>query len=125
MWVITNAIYFGTFIDLIKLSKPIVAESLYELCGIKNINNNNDIKLLIGSLHWIRFFRNACARNERIYCLKGAGRIFDIEIRKFGNRYMRIKERKLFDLLVYLRYYMQKKEYQQLIKNIKDKLIKL
>lgn len=125
MWVITKAIYFGTFIDLIELSKPIVAESLCELYGIKDINNNNDIKLLIGSLHWIRIFRNACAHNERIYCLKGAGRIFDQEIRKYGNRYMRIKERKLFDLLVYLRYYMQKKEYQQLIKNIKDKLIKL
>ena len=125
MWVITKAIYFGTFIDLIELSKPVIAESLCELYGIKDANNNNDIKLLIGSLHWVRIFRNACAHNERIYCLKAEGRIFDQEIRKLGSRYMRIKERKLFDLLVYLRYYMQKKEYQSLIKSIKDMLLKL
>ena len=122
MWVITKAIYFGTFIDLIELSKNDVSNTLCEIYQIKSPNDNNDKKLLIGSLHWIRIFRNSCAHNDRIYCLHGEGRIFDNEIRKFDKRYLRNKERKLFDLLVYLRYYMQKEDYCALISKIKQRL---
>lgn len=125
MWVITKAIYFGTFIDLVELSKEEVSDSLCEIYCLKNSINEYDKKLLIGSLHWIRIFRNACAHNERIYCLHGVGRIFENEIKKLGKRYKKIKERKLFDLLVYLRYYMQKEEYQSLISKIKKSLEKL
>lgn len=125
MWIITKAIYFGTFIDLIELSKEEVPNTLCEIYCLKSTTGVNDIKLLIGSLHWIRIFRNACAHNERIYCLCGKGRIFDSEIQKLGPRYKRNRDRKLFDLLVYLRYFMQKAEYQLLISEIKAKLLDL
>ncbi|MFA6824890.1 MAG: Abi family protein [Bacteroidales bacterium] len=125
MWIITKIIYFGTFIDLVELSKENISDDLCSIYQLKDNNGNNDVKLLIGSLHWIRIVRNACAHNERIYCLEGAGRIFDLEINKLGNRYKKNKEKKLFDLLLYLRYYMQKDDYASFISVFKDMLISL
>lgn len=125
MWIITKIVYFGTFIDLVECAKEEISNILCDIYGIKSQNGNYDKKLLVGSLHWIRIFRNACAHNERIYCLHGVGRIYDSEIRKLGNRYKRNKERKLFDLLIYLRYYMQVDDYKILLNKIKSMLKKL
>ena len=125
MWIVTKIVYFGTFIDLIECAKEEIPNALCEIYGLKDLKNVDDKKLLIGSLHWIRIVRNACAHNERIYCLKGEGRIYDSEIRKFGNRYKKNKERKLFDLLIYLRYYMQADDYKELLQKIKEMLEEL
>lgn len=125
MWILTKIIYFGTFIDLIECAKCEISDSLCDIYHLIDGDGNNDYKLLIGSLHWIRIVRNACAHNERIYCLKGDGRIFDNEIRKLGNRYKKNKEKKLFDLLIYLRYYMQADDYKELLTKLKELLQEL
>lgn len=125
MWIVTKIVYFGTFIDLVECAKEEISDSLCEIYNLKDAKGDYDKKLLIGSLHWIRIVRNACAHNERIYCLKGDGRIFDSEIRKLGNRYKKNKERKLFDLLIYLRYYMQADDYKELLSKIKAMLEEL
>lgn len=125
MWIITKVIFLGTFIDLIEYSKPPVIELLCKTYGIEDNDGNYNEKLLIGGLHWVRIVRNACAHNERIYCLHGEGRIFEKEINKFGKRYKKTKTKSVFDLLIYLRYFMSKNEYAELVSTIKTMLEEL
>ncbi len=68
-WIMFKVVNFSTFIDLIKYSKTDVSHSLCNLYGLYDDNGHYNVKLLIGSLHWMRKIRNACAHNERVYCL--------------------------------------------------------
>lgn len=125
MWVLTKIIFFGTFIDMIQRSKEIVRATICSIYEIKTGDTIADEKLLLGSLQWMRIVRNACAHNERIYCLKAKGRIIGKEIKKLRPSYRRDRDKKIFDLLIYLRYYMQEKEYYDLVNKIKSMLVSL
>lgn len=125
MWIVTKIVFLGTFINLIEYSNPSVKNTLCEIYNLKDSSGKNYDKLLFGSLHWIRIVRNACAHNERIYCLKGEGRINDNEILKFGNRYKKIRERRLFDLFIYFKYFLEPSEYRNFISEIKGMLVDL
>jgi len=131
-WIMVKTINFATFIDLLNYSKETVKHSLCSLYGIYDRNGYPSVKLLIGSLHWIRKVRNACAHNERIYCIsrmkelkKNSGRIVEQYIQSYGNRYTRDLEQKLFDLFVYFKYYLPSGEFKAFIKEIKNMLVEL
>lgn len=123
-WVITKVINFGTFIEFLLLAKPKVREALCKLYSLKVGGYNNE-KLLIGSLHWMRVIRNSCAHNERIYCISGEGRIHDDLFRKFNGRYFKSRERRIMDLLVYMKYYLDPGDYAIFIERIKAMLLEL
>ena len=68
-WIMFKVVNFSTFIDLIRYSKTDVSHSLCHLYGLEDDKGHPNVKLLIGSLHWMRKIRNSCAHNERVYCL--------------------------------------------------------
>lgn len=125
-WIMIKVVNFSTLIDIINFSKTDVSHSLCLLYGLENSNGQPNVKLLIGSLHWMRKIRNSCAHNERVYCLtrnqdkKGhSGRILEKYFHSFGNRYTNNLNQKLFDLFVYFKYYLPKGEYKQFISELK------
>ena len=131
-WIMFKVVNFSTFIDLIKYSKTDVSHSLCNLYGLYDDNGHYNVKLLIGSLHWMRKIRNACAHNERVYCLtrkpdkRGrSGRIMEKYLRTLRSGYTRNLEQKLFDLFVYFKYYLPNSEYKQFMKDLKSMLLNL
>lgn len=128
-WIMFKVINFSTFIDVIKCSKTDISHSLCELYGLTEENGLPDVKLLIGSLHWMRKIRNSCAHNERVYCLTrrrerngSSGRIMEKYFRLLSPGYSRHLEQKLFDLFVYFKYYLPRSEYKQFISELKNML---
>ena len=127
-WIMFKVVNFSTFIDLIKYSKMDVSHSLCHLYNLYDDNGRPNVKLLIGSLHWMRKIRNACAHNERVYCLtrksdrNSTGRILEQYFRTLGSGYARNLEQKLFDLFVYFKYYLPNNEYKQFINELKAML---
>ena len=74
-------------------------------------------------------FRNSCAHNERVYCLtrkqerrSHSGRILENYFRMLSNGYSRDLDQRLFDLIVYFKYYLPKSEYKQFINELKGML---
>lgn len=131
-WIMIKVVNFSTFIDIIKVSKSDVSHSLCHLYGIEDEKGRPNVKLLIGSLHWMRKIRNSCAHNERIYCLtrkqesRGhSGRILGKYFRMLSQGYSRDLDQKIFDLIVYFKYYLPKKEYKLFIQELKKMLITL
>lgn len=129
-WIMFKVVNFSTFIDLVKCSKREVAHSLCHLYGIEDDQGRPNVKLLIGSLHWMRRIRNSCAHNERVYCLTrtnehrgNTGRIIEKYFRLLNSGYTRNLEQKLFDLFVYFKYFLPKGEYRQFIGELKAMLI--
>lgn len=97
-----------------------------------------NVKLLIGSLHWMRKVRNACAHNERIYSMIDfSDRINEKYIDTFVNRYkhkvyctggkrrIKNKEKNLMDIIIYFKYYLTQNEYEAFIFDIHALLTKL
>lgn len=124
-WIMLKAINFSTLIDFLDLSKDKVKKDICELYRIKK-NESVDYKLLIGSLHWMRKVRNSCAHNERIYGIKrDNGRIRSPYFDLLPKSYTRDREQKLFDLVVYMRYYLPNKEYRKFVSEIKKLLMNL
>lgn len=131
-WIMIKVINFSTFIDVLQFSKPEVSHSickLYEMLDDKELPN---VKLLIGSLHWMRRIRNSCAHNERIYCLSRSGdkrgrsgRIVENYFRALRPAYIRDNDQKIFDLIVFFKYYLPQKEYQSFISDLKGILFEL
>ena len=135
-WIMFKVINFSTFIDLIKCSKTDVSHSLCNLYSLYDDNGLPNVKLLIGSLHWMRKILNACAHNERVYCLtkkadkrKKTGRILEQYFSMLSPGYTRNLEQKIFDLFVYFKYYLPNSEYKQFIneliimlESLKDKI---
>ncbi|WP_195538638.1 Abi family protein [Eubacterium maltosivorans] len=136
-WILVKVINFSTFIDFLKCSKQDVLNALCELYNMKDRNNGYYHKLLIGSLHWMRLIRNSCAHNERVYDIhpkinsKGgkvnssAGRILCDVFDNLPLSYTRDKRRSIFDLFVYLKYFLDKKDYCTFIKSIYKHLSEL
>ncbi len=131
-WIMFKVVNFSTFIDLVKYSKTDVSHSLCHLYGLEEDNGRPDVKLLIGSLHWMRKVRNSCAHNERVYCLSGhqerrgnTGRILEKYFRLLGSGYIKNSDKKLFDLIVYFKYFLPSNEYKQFIHELKTILLNL
>ena len=128
-WIMFKVVNFSTFIDIVRYSKTDVAHSLCNLYGLIKDDGYPDVKLLIGSLHWMRKIRNSCAHNERVYCLTrqqerrgNSGRIIEKYFRLLSPGYTRNLEQKLFDLFVYFKYYLPKSEYRAFISELKSML---
>lgn len=128
-WIMFKVVNFSTFIDLVNYSKTDVSHALCSLYGLEDVNGRPNVKLLIGSLHWMRKIRNSCAHNERVYCLtrkqerqNSSSRIIEKYFRMLSPGYKRNLEQKLFDLFVYFKYYLPKNEYKQFITELKQML---
>lgn len=132
-WIMIKVVNFSTFINILKNSKMSVTHSICYLYDITDEKELPNVKLLIGSLHWLRKIRNACAHNERIFSLKqkeidqkpNTGRIKEKYIKQLSKSYSRESEKRLFDLLVYFKYYLPDKEYKNMIEEIQTKLEKI
>ena len=131
-WIMIKVVNFSTFIDIIRVSKMDVAHSLCFLYGLEDQTGHPNVKLLIGSLHWMRKIRNSCAHNERIYCLtrnqdprRHTGRILEKYFRSLSRGYSRDLDQKIFDLIVYFKYYLPRTEYKQFISELKGMIMEL
>ena len=126
-WIMMKVINFSTFIDVLEVSKKDVVHSICDLYNIVDGNGKNDVKLLIGSLHWMRKVRNACAHNERVYCLsrtnnsgQPSGRILGQYLNSLRPSYRREHGQKIFDLVVYFKYFLPNTDFKQFIKELKS-----
>ena len=132
-WIMLKVVNFSTFISVLQYSKTDVTHSICQLYGMLDINNLPNVKLLIGSLHWMRKIRNSCAHNERIYCLcrdrdkfhKNSGRINEQYICNLRPAYKRDSCKRIFDLIVYFKYYLPNSEYKTFISKLYDMLYEL
>ncbi len=66
-WIMIKVVNFSTFIDVLQNSKTNVNHAICKLYSMYDDNNLPNVKLLIGSLHWLRRVRNSCAHNERVF----------------------------------------------------------
>ena len=126
-WILIKVIKFSTLIELIDISKNSVKDGLCDLFNIYDKSGYRDYKFLIASLHWMRKVRNSCAHNERIFGMQRIkGRLVDSKYFSLLSRsYTRERKQMLIDLLIYMRYYLDDKDYKKLIGTIKGLLIKL
>lgn len=131
-WIMIKVINFSTFIDVINYGKNKISHSICKLYDMLDEDGYPMVKLLIGSLHWLRRIRNSCAHNERIYCLSrstnrsgSSGRIIEKYFRGLRPSYIRDREQRIFDLFIYFKYYLPHKEYQQFISKLKKILFNL
>lgn len=131
-WIMIKVVNFSTFIDIVRFSKMEVPHSLCKLFELEDFNGRPNVKLLIGSLHWMRKIRNSCAHNERVYCLSRvpdryghSGRILENYFKSLGAGYSRDLNQRIFDLLIYFKYYLPKNEYKQFIHELKIMLTNL
>lgn len=128
-WIMIKVVNFSTFIDIVRVSKLDVPHSLCNLYGLEDQNGYTNVKLLIGSLHWMRKIRNSCAHNERVYCLTRkqdqrvhSGRILEKYFHMLGHGYIRDLNQRIFDLFVYFKYYLPISEYKLFISELKTML---
>lgn len=131
-WIMMKVIRFSTFIDLVSYSKEDVYKEICELYSMYDPKTNKpNKKLLIGSLNWMRKVRNSCAHNERIYNIhldnKGSksGRIIESYLLQLPKSYTKDRQRNIFDLLVYFKYYLSDNDYKDMINELKMMLINL
>ena len=131
-WIMIKVINFSTFIDVLQNSKKEVKHAICELYDMVDNNGHYNVKLLIGSLHWLRKVRNSCAHNERIYCIKqsqnrnsNSGRILEKHFRGLRPAYSRESDKRIMDLLVYMKYYLPQREFEEMINTIRDMLMGL
>ena len=80
----------------------------------------------------MRKIRNSCAHNERVYCLSRekdkhghGGRIKDNYILALRPSYSRDPGQRIFDLVIYFKYYLPQKEFRQFVKELLSMLQKL
>lgn len=133
-WIMIKVVNFSTFISVLTYSKMSVTHSICNLYDMLDSKELPNVKLLIGSLHWLRKVRNSCAHNERIYCIhqvndnsprRKDGRIIERYISLLQKTYSKDKEKRIFDLLVYFKYYLPDNEFQTMINELYDMLKKL
>jgi abortive infection bacteriophage resistance protein len=132
-WIMIKVVNFSTFINILKNSKTSVTHSICRLYDMTDSNGKPNIKLLIGSLHWLRKVRNSCAHNERIFCIhhsqaynrRNTGRIIENYISSLRPSYSKNSDKRIFDLLVYFKYYLPDKEYQKMISIFQNMLADL
>lgn len=122
-WIMIKVVNFSTFIDVLHNSKTNVTNAICKLYSMYDDNNLPNVKLLIGSLHWLRRVRNSCAHNERVYCIhqtqarnnSASGRILDPYYTQLPTSYSRCTEKNIFDILVYFKYFLPTEEFTPMI----------
>ncbi len=131
-WIMIKVINFSTFISIVQNSKMKVTHSLCNLYDITDKKGLPNVKLLIGSLHWLRKIRNSCAHNERVYCIRQAkgkddrtGRINEKYLSSMRKSYLRDSDKRIIDLLVYFKYYLPEGEYKIMIHEFRKMLEEL
>lgn len=132
-WIMIKVVNFSTFINVLQNSKTSVTHSICKLYGMLDKKRHPNVKLLIGSLHWLRTVRNSCAHNERIYCIHqsanprrtNSGRIIEDCISRLPQSYSRDTDKRIFDLLIYFKYYLPNKEYQEMMSTLQSMLCQL
>lgn len=125
-WILVKTINFSTFIDFLEYCKPEVKASICNLYGLKNLASKDDYSLMKSSLHWLRQVRNSCAHNERIFDIyRDSGRILDKYMISMPNSYRRERRQMIFDLIVYLKYFLPHREYLEFINDIRIMLSEL
>lgn len=132
-WIMIKVVNFSTFIDVLHNSKTNVTHAICKLYSMYDDNNLPNVKLLIGSLHWLRRVRNSCAHNERVYCIhqtqarnnSASGRILDPYYTQLPTSYSRCTEKNIFDILVYFKYFPPTEEFTPMIIELKNMLIEL
>ncbi len=132
-WIMIKVVNFSTFINVLHNSKQNVTHAICKLYSMYDHQNKPNVKLLIGSLHWLRKVRNACAHNERVYCIcqvqarnnTSSGRILDPYYSVLPASYRRCNDKNIFDLLIYFKYYLPKDEYESMISQLKVMMIDL
>lgn len=132
-WIMIKVVNFSTFIDVLHNSKTNVTHAICKLYSMYDDNNLPNVKLLIGSLHWLRRVRNSCAHNERVYCIhqtqarnnSASGRILDPYYTQLPTSYSRCTEKNIFDILVYFKYFLPTEEFTPMIIELKNMLIEL
>lgn len=132
-WIMIKAVNFSTFIYVLQNSKQNVTHAICKLYSMLDTNNKPNIKLLIGSLHWLRKVRNSCAHNERVYNIRqqqqnkqsSSGRILDPYFEQLPKSYKNEHDKNIFDILIYLKYYLPKEEYTPMILELKKMLLDL
>lgn len=127
-WIFIKTIQFSNFINFIDICKPEIPKSICKLYSIYDKNGIADTKLLISILHLLRKSRNACAHNERIYCLSFKNNRISQPFLKFAPKhanYLKHRTQRIVDLILFLRYFMCDKEYKTMIIDIENIFIKL
>ena len=132
-WIMIKVVNFSTFIDVLHNSKTNVTHAICKLYSMYDDHNLPNVKLLIGSLHWLRRVRNSCAHNERVYCIhqtqsrnnSASGRILDPYYAQLPTSYSRCTEKNIFDILIYFKYFLPKEEFAPMIMELKNMLIEL
>ena len=132
-WIMIKVVNFSTFIDVLHNSKTNVTHAICKLYSMYDDNNLPNVKLLIGSLHWLRRVRNSCAHNERVYCIhqtqarnnSASGRILDPYYAQLPMSYSRCTEKNIFDILVYFKYFLPTEEFAPMMMELKNILIEL
>lgn len=132
-WIMIKVVNFSTFINILNNSKTMVTHNICKLYDMTDSNGKPNVKLLIGSLHWLRKVRNSCAHNERIFCIhqsqepkrRNSGRIIENYISLMRPSYSKDSDKRIFDLLVYFKYYLPDKEYKKMMSTFQKMLTDL
>lgn len=132
-WIMIKVVNFSTFIDVLHNSKSPVTHAICKLYSMYDDHGLPNVKLLIGSLHWLRRVRNSCAHNERVYCIhqtqarnnSASGRILDPYYAQLPTAYSRCTKKNIFDILIYFKYFLPKEEFSPMIIELKNMLIEL
>lgn len=125
-WIMAKVISFSNFITFLNCSKTEVKQAICQVYGLFSPDGRCDFSLLIGSLQWLRIVRNSCAHNERIYTMKSKGtRIKTTYMDELAKSYSAEHDKRIIDLLVYLKYYCPHKEYVDFMEKFKQGLVAL
>lgn len=128
-WIMAKVISFSNFITFLKCSKREVKQAICRVYGMISPDGRGDFGLLIGSLQWLRMVRNSCAHNERIYTMQSKdARIKTTYMEGLAKSYTAgpgKSDKRIIDLLVYLKYYCPHKEYIAFMEKIKQALLAL
>lgn len=125
-WIMAKVISFSNFITFLKCSKDEVKHALCRVYDMVDQDGRGNFPLLIGSLQWLRMVRNSCAHNERIYTMYSRdGRIKTPYLDGLARSYASDRDKRIIDLLVYLKYYCAHKEYVAFIQMVEQSLLRL
>ncbi|OON98260.1 MAG: hypothetical protein ATN36_01125 [Epulopiscium sp. Nele67-Bin005] len=125
-WVFLKILTFSNLIDFIEFSNSIVKDAICHRYQMIDNRERYDYKLLKGSLHWARVIRNISAHNERVYTVKQSGKIIETYHKTLlPDSYKKDNCKKLIDLIIYMKYYLSKQDYYNLINKFGELLTNL
>jgi len=132
-WIMIKVVNFSTFIDIIRYSKIEVSTFVMFIVRIRRRKRTRKRKTFNWkSPHGCGKFEILALITKGIYCLSRkkdsrgqSGRILEKYLRSLSPGYSRNLDQKIFDLIVYFKYYLPKIEYKQFISEFKNTLTDL